>query len=395
MANLKEGRNKEGKLTAFYIKVFRGRDASGNQLPPFCTTFPVEPTWTEKGARKRAEAFASVFEKECKEGIVSNSRKRFEEYCEYCISLKEQMGVKHTTIVRYHELTSRIYPFIGHLYLKEIRPDMLNDLYLSLGKKGVAKNGGELSNKTILEHHRLIHTVFEQAVKEGLVTFNPADRVERPKAENKDAHFFQLNEIRLIRKTIRDESAPIKWKTLVNLMMDTGCRRGEILGLKWDAIDFEKNRIHIFRNIQYTPDKGIYLDTPKTMKSDRYIIVPSESMRLLRDLRKWQAEEIIGKGEYYQNEGFVFAQDNGKPMHPDSVNDWLRKFNARHPELPKINPHAFRHTMATVLLSEGMDIVGVSRRLGHAKASTTVNIYAHLVDESDRTNSDALERLYS
>ena len=71
-------------------------------------------------------------------------------------------------------------------------------------------------------------------------------------------------------------------------------------------------------------------------------------------------------------------------MHPDSVNSWLDKLNARHPELPKINPHAFRHSMATTLLANGMDIVGVSRRLGHAKPSTTVNIYAHLVDESDK-----------
>ncbi|MBR2644458.1 MAG: tyrosine-type recombinase/integrase [Clostridia bacterium] len=81
--------------------------------------------------------------------------------------------------------------------------------------------------------------------------------------------------------------------------------------------------------------------------------------------------------------------------HPDSVNSWLDKLNARHPELPKINPHAFRHSMATTLLANGMDIVGVSRRLGHAKPSTTVNIYAHLVDESDKNNSDALERLYA
>ena len=79
----------------------------------------------------------------------------------------------------------------------------------------------------------------------------------------------------------------------------------------------------------------------------------------------------------------------------ECANLWLRKLNARHPELPKINPHAFRHSMATALLADGMDIVGVSRRLGHAKPSTTVNIYAHLVDESDKTNSDALERLYA
>lgn len=395
MANLKEIRNEEGKLISYFVRVYRGRDASGKQLKPFSTTFNVEPSWTEKGAKRRAEAFAATFEKQCHEGLIGDSRKKFEEYCEYCIHLKERMGVKHTTIMRYHELTSRIYPFIGHLQLKEIRPDILNDLYLSLGKKGVAKNGGVLSNKTILEHHRLIHTVLEQACREGMITYNPADRVERPKVEDKDAHFFRVEEIRAIKKALKEEEAPIRWRALVLLMMDTGCRRGEILGLKWDAVDFDKNRIHICRNIQYTPDKGIYLDSPKTSKSDRYIIVPSESMRLLKELRRWQAEDILAKGEYYKNQGFLFTQDDGMPMHPDSVNKWLRKFSVRHPELPKINPHAFRHTMATTLLAEGMDIIGVSRRLGHAKPSTTVNIYAHLVDESDKSNSDVLERVYS
>jgi integrase len=174
---------------------------------------------------------------------------------------------------------------------------MLNDLYLSLGKKGVAKNGGVLSNKTILEHHRLIHTVLEQAVREGMISFNPADRVERPKVEDKDAHFFRIDEIRAIKKAMREEDAPIKWRALVNLMMDTGCRRGEILGLKWDAVDFERSRIHICRNVQYTPDRGICFDTPKTSKSDRYIIVPSESMKLLKELRVWQAEDILSKNE--------------------------------------------------------------------------------------------------
>lgn len=95
---------------------------------------------------------------------------------------------------------------------------MLNDLYLSLGKSGVAKNGGVLSNKTILEHHRLIHTVLEQAVREGLIPFNPADKVERPKVEDKDAHFFRIKEIRAIKKAMREENAPIKWRALVSVV---------------------------------------------------------------------------------------------------------------------------------------------------------------------------------
>ena len=110
MANLQERRDKSGKLISYSIRVHRGRGADGKQLKPWTATFDVSPTWTEKSARKKAEAFAATFEKECREGVTSDSRLRFEEYCNYVIGLKEQRGIKHSTIVRYRELTERLYP---------------------------------------------------------------------------------------------------------------------------------------------------------------------------------------------------------------------------------------------------------------------------------------------
>ena len=91
--------------------------------------------------------------------------------------------------------------------------------------------------------------------------------------------------------------------------------------------------------------------------------------------------------------GFVFAQDNEKPMHPDSVTDWLGKFSKRH-GLPHINPHAFRHTMASMLYFNGVDSVSISKRLGHAQVSTTANIYAHVMEEADQKNADILAEIF-
>ena len=115
MANLQERRDKSGKLISYSIRVHRGRGADGKQLKPWTATFDVSPTWTEKSARKKAEAFAATFEKECREGVTSDSRLRFEEYCNYVIGLKEQRGIKHSTIVRYKELTGRIYLSLIHI----------------------------------------------------------------------------------------------------------------------------------------------------------------------------------------------------------------------------------------------------------------------------------------
>lgn len=391
MASIQERRNKEGKLISFSIRVHRGRDAEGKQLKPYTTTFEVPSSWTEKSARKKAEAFAANFEKECKSGLRTDSRQKFSEYCDYAIQLKVERGLKHSTATRYKELTSRIYPSIGHIKLTDIRADHLNKLYSDLGKDGVSKRGGKLSTKTILEHHRLIHTVLEMAVKEGLIPFNVADRVTLPKVVKKEIECFQPEEVAAIRDAL--ETEPLKWKALTHMLLITGARRGEILGLKWSKVDFQNNRIYIDNNVLYTPDRGIYEDTPKTKQSLRFVSLPAETMELLKEYRDWQLREMFRLGAYYNRRDFVFSQDDGNPMHPDSVTDWMKKFSKRH-NLPHINPHKFRHTMASMLYFNGMDSVSISKRLGHAQVSTTANLYAHQIEEADRKNADILSDIF-
>lgn len=460
MANIQERRDKSGKLISYSIRVHRGRGSDGKQLKPWTATFDVQPTWTEKSARKKAEAFAATFEKECKSGTASDTRQRFEEYCEYVIELKEQRGAKHSTIVRYKELTGRIYPQIGHIKLKDLRVDHLNSLYTALSKTGIKKateratakidframlkekklsieklaklsglapstvgavvhgktvnkktaqavasavgikyetafleelTDSTLSPKTVLEHHRLISTVLEQAVKEGLIPFNPAHRADPPKVDKKEVNYFQPEQIAAIRDALEEE--PLKWKTLIHLFLITGARRGEVLGLKWSAVDFERNRLHICNSVLYSVDRGVYEDTPKTDTSNRYITIPAETMALLRSWKAQQAADRLRLGQYYVNRDFVFAQDNGAPMNPDGVTSWLSDFSARH-GLPHINPHAFRHTMASMLYFNGADSVSISKRLGHAQVSTTANIYAHVIEEADQKNADILADVF-
>ena len=133
MANIQERRNKDGKLISYSIRVHRGRGPDGKQLKPATKTFTVEPGWTEKAALKKATAAAAVFEKSIKEGTTSDSRLKFAAYCDYVIDMKEQRGAKHSTIVLYRGLTTRIYPAIGHIKLKDLRADHLNSLYTSSG----------------------------------------------------------------------------------------------------------------------------------------------------------------------------------------------------------------------------------------------------------------------
>ncbi len=392
MANLQERRNKDGKLISYSIRVHRGRGTDGKQLKPYTATFDVLPTWTEKTARKKAEAFASVFEKECRDGIKTDNRQRFDTYCDYVIDLKEQRGIKHSTIIRYKELTTRIYPAIGHIKLNDLRATHLNNLYTSLSGDGLnKKTGGKLSAKTIIEHHRLISTVLEQAFKERLVMFNAARQAELPRIEKKEPNYFQPEQVKDIRNALENE--PLKWKMIVHLFLITGARRGEILGLKWDKVDFDNNRIYICNNILYTPDKGVYEDTPKTESSKRFISLPAETIKELKAYKHQQTKEFLKNGIPQEADSFVFAQIDGKPMHPDSVTNYLTKLSKNY-NLPHINPHAFRHTMASLLYFNNIDSISISKRLGHAQVSTTTNIYAHIIETADQRCTDVLSDIF-
>ncbi len=113
-------------------------------------------------------------------------------------------------------------------------------------------------------------------------------------------------------------------------------------------------------------------------------------MKLLRDWKAFQKKDTETKGGFYRNaSGLLFTQENGLPMCPESVTTWLNRFAKRH-GLHHINPHKFRHTMASMLIYQRVDPVSVSKRLGHAQVSTTTDIYAHVIAEADRQNADLL-----
>lgn len=372
---------------AYQIRVSCGYNAAGKHIMRSHTWKP-EPGMTAKQTEKELQRQIVAFENKVKQGYAAENRLTFERYAEYVMQLKETKGKKHRTLDRYTEMLQRINPAIGYMKIEDIRPGHLNDFYAQLAKPGQnKKTGGRLSNKTILEHHRLISTILAQAEKEMLIPYNPASRAEPPQPQKKEVTYFQPDEIIAIRDAL--ESEPIKWRTATHLLLITGCRRGEIMGLKWAKVDFENNRIHIDNNLQYTAARGLYEETPKTAASVRNIKLPAETMQLLWQYRSWQARQQLASGDRWTYTDYVFTQENGKPMHPDSLTDWLGKFSKRH-DLPHINPHAFRHTMASILYFNGMDSVTISKRLGHAKVSTTADIYAHIIQEADERAAECI-----
>lgn len=203
----------------------------------------------------------------------------------------------------------------------------------------------------------------------------------------KPVDFYEPEMLISILDALEDE--PIKWRVLVHLLVMSGARRGEILGLRWSGVDFENCQIHVEQNVLYSVERGVYLDTLKTDNADRFISLPAETMSLLRQYRAWQAEERLRLGEYYKDNGFLFAKDNGEPLHPDSVSGWLDKFSKRH-GLPHLHAHAFRHSAASLLIFNNLDDVSLSRRLGHANADFAKKQYGHLLKKRASEKSAAI-----
>ena len=274
---------------------------------------------------------------------------------------------------------------------KSIQGAKAEAIAAAMGKKfsdvfTAEQNTEPLADKTILAYHRLISIVLSQAEKEMLVPYNAAAKATPPKATKKAPNYFQPETISEILKAL--EAEPRKWQLITHLLLVTGCRRGEIMGLKWEKVDFNNNRVKIDRALIVSPSMGVHESTTKT--SDiRYLTLPQETMELLKQHKRDQLRMQFANGDRWIHSGYVFTQDNGDRMNPDSITAWLNDFSVRH-GLPHINPHAFRHTVASVLLANGTDIVTVAAQLGHASASTTENFYAHIIEENKAKASECI-----
>ena len=167
-------------------------------------------------------------------------------------------------------------------------------------------------------------------------------------------------------------------------------RRGELCGLFWDDIDFEKRLVTIRRSSQYLPGKGIFDKETKTEASKRTIKLPKAAFAVLEEYKQWQESFRLKMGDQWTVSQRVFCDDYGKPISPEYITHWFHSFLQRH-QLPKIHIHSLRHTNATLLIASGIPLRTISSRLGHAQMSTTGNIYTHAIQAVDEAAADVLE----
>ena len=385
---------KRGK-NSYRLTVSEGFDLTGR---------PMIHRKTIHGTKREAEVELAKFVTEVQNGLVIDSKSlKFSEFVEVW---KRDYGSKElapTTYKRYcRMLETRILPYFGHFYINKIRPtdimkfyDLLEKDTQLVRKKG--NNGSKtkkpLSGKTILEHHRLLRAMLHKAVYWQLIVANPAERVQPPKARKPKRRSYDDEQTKILLKNLELlPSEDTKYKVAIILTVFTGVRLGELMGLEWQDVDFKNGIISINRSSQYLADMGVFTKVPKTESSIREIAIPEFIISLLDEYKLWYEEQKSIYGELWANSDRLFVQADGKPMHPSTISKWFVKYVGQI-GLPVINFHGLRHTNASLLVAQNIDIAVISASLGHAQISTTLDFYVHPLLSHNRKAGYALENL--
>ncbi len=380
MASPRLKTTKAGKR--FYeIRVSRGRSQSY-----LTTRWYVPDGWSQKAIDRELAKVAAEFERQVKAGEVISREEQREKDLQ-----QKQEAAKIQTLRQYGEqvfmpakavtmsengrstyqgnLDHWIYPALGDLKMPEITSSSIDALLLDMQAQGKAI-------ATVVKVYTVLHSLFKMAYSKDVIDRNPMDKVDRPKARKdeirgKEAEAYTIEEVHRIFSALEGE--PLKWRAMLHLLIDTGIRRGECCGLQWKDVDFKANTITIAGNLCYTPQKGIYLDTPKSGRV-RTIDVDPDVIELLRQLRTEQASKAISQ--------WIFTQEgSSEPMHPQSPTRYLKKFSERC-GVPGLHPHALRHTFASIAITNGADVASVSEKLGHSDKAVTLRMYTHADQES-------------
>ena len=385
---------KRGK-NSYRLTVSEGFDLNGK---------PMIHRKTVHGTKKDAEVELAKFITEVQNGLVIDGKSlKFSEFTEIWKRDYASKELAPSTYKRYcRMLETRLLPYFGHFYINKIKPtdimkfyDLLEKDTQLVRKKGNngSKNKKPLSGKTILEHHRLLRAMLHKAVYWQLIVSNPAERVQSPKARKPKRRSYDDEQTKILLENLEQLSIEdTKYKVAIILTVFTGVRLGELMGLEWQDVDFKNGIISINRSSQYLADMGVFTKVPKTESSIREIAIPEFIISLLEEYKLWYEEKKSIYGELWTNSDRLFVQADGKPMHPSTISKWFVKYVGQI-GLPVINFHGLRHTNASLLVAQNVDIAVISARLGHAQISTTLDFYVHPLLSHNRKAGYALENL--
>lgn len=429
MASIKEKHLKNGKVR-YEITVSLGRSPTGKKIFKTVMYEPKAKYGTKK-CNDEVIAYASVFEKECRDGDIYDGEKI--SYADFAETWREEWLPRNVTLSQqegyYAILRNHVLPAIGHLKISKIKTAHCQKiLYDAEEKKG-------LKPKTVRRIYTSMNSVFKYAKRMQIIKVNPCIDCIQPKLniDRSQVHNFTLEQSKRfleclsrsypveygkrrrkdsngneyeVKSYTSNVTIPYQFQVFFTLASYSGARRSELLALTWKDIDFVNRKLSITKAVAMSKGK-LYIKPPKTTAGIRTITLPYVCFDMLRTWKEQEKSICISSSDWkgedinHFEEQHIFIQDNGEIMHPSTPTHKFKEILTLHNKhcevseaLPLIKLHDLRHTSASLLISEGTDIATVSKRLGHSEISTTLNVYTHAIAEKDEQASNTLEKLF-
>jgi integrase len=289
-------------------------------------------------------------------------------------------SLKPATARRYRDLIDQhMIPVIGSIRLGKLNPADVQRLYADRLATG-------LSNTSVRHMHSVLHHALDDAVKWGLVNRNVTDAVDPPRRSAPEMTVWSREDVTRFLNAATDDPLEPLW----TLALLTGMRRGELLGLKWGDIDLDAGTLSVRRTLSRGTGSELIEGAPKTKTAQRRIALPATAVESLRHHRARQNEYRLELGSVWEPNDYVFTNDVGRYLHPNSL---TRQFTLAitRAGVPRIRFHDLRHTSATLLLAQGVHPKIVQERLGHANIAMTMDRYSHVTRDMQQQAAEALE----
>jgi integrase len=293
-------------------------------------------------------------------------------------------NVSPKTAERYGELLRlHVRPTLGATKVQKLRPVHLSELY------GTLQRDAKLAPRTIGHVHRAVHRALGHATGWDVVTQNVAARVSPPRIGHQEVEILTPAQVKAILIKARGRAI----HPIATLALATGMRRGELLALRWQDVDLDQFKITVARSLEQTK-AGLRFKEPKTAHGRRTISLPATAVTELRaHWRDRQTQRLaLGAGKSPPDE-LVFSDLNGEPRLPNAITkEWERTAAAAG---TAATLHSLRHTHASHLIANGLDILTISRRLGHGSPTITLSVYGHLFPQTDDRAAQIMEAAFT
>jgi integrase len=316
--------------------------------------------------------------------LLTGPQQTLKMYLEQWLEQAHRLSTIRTSTYTMYRIVihKHVIPLLGHIQLQRLTPQQIQVFYAKKLDEG-------LSAKRVRGFHAVLHRALENAVKWNLVARNVCDLVTPPVPKRHEIQTLTPDQVQRLLQTAREH----RLEALLTVAVATGMRRGELLGLHWQDIDFKTRSLYVRRTVGRIGKFGIVESEPKTQRSRRKITLPAFVMDTLKQHQEHQHEMRAKAGTQWREMGIVFCNIYGGYLESSNLHDAFKRLLEK-ADLPNIRFHDLRHSAATILLSMGVHPKIVQELLGHSTISMTMDIYSHVLPSMQQETMDKLDDLF-